>query len=230
MNYLKYIEHDAENLQFLLWARAYIEKFNALPESEKRLSPEWTEAQAEAAVAHANAQASRQMKVSADTAEAMKGTGLDGMSKVAEVSEEEKSESNPFQTPPWMSSEEVARHGAPSELRTSEGGKSSGLPSTRYTTGTSRTTEDLKRQAEGAYSEAGMKWQPCEFPTTPRLHHRLSNPPQRTASHPSSPIPDKRAQVLPLQRPLPPAPSHHQPTLTRTRQSQSSPSAPRSPS
>ena len=42
MNFLKYIELSAENLQFFLWYRDYVKRFNALPESERVLSPEWT--------------------------------------------------------------------------------------------------------------------------------------------------------------------------------------------
>jgi hypothetical protein len=42
MNFLKYIELSAENLQFFLWYRDYSKRFNELPASEKALSPEWT--------------------------------------------------------------------------------------------------------------------------------------------------------------------------------------------
>jgi hypothetical protein len=41
MDYLVYIEHNAENLQFYLWYRDYERRFNALPENEKALSPVW---------------------------------------------------------------------------------------------------------------------------------------------------------------------------------------------
>jgi len=41
MDYLVYVEHNAENLQFFLWFKEYTRRFNALPESEKALSPEW---------------------------------------------------------------------------------------------------------------------------------------------------------------------------------------------
>ena len=39
MNYLLYIEFAAENLQFYLWFRDYVKRFNASPESEKTLAP-----------------------------------------------------------------------------------------------------------------------------------------------------------------------------------------------
>ena len=41
MDYLVYVTHDAENLQFYLWLQDYTRRFNRLPESEKLLSPEW---------------------------------------------------------------------------------------------------------------------------------------------------------------------------------------------
>jgi len=41
VDYLVYIEHNAENLQFVLWYRDYIRRFEALPEKKKVLSPEW---------------------------------------------------------------------------------------------------------------------------------------------------------------------------------------------
>ncbi|APA16092.1 hypothetical protein SS1G_10234 [Sclerotinia sclerotiorum 1980 UF-70] len=41
MDYLVYIEHDAENLQFYLWYKDYVRRFEALSDREKQLSPEW---------------------------------------------------------------------------------------------------------------------------------------------------------------------------------------------
>lgn len=41
MDYLKYVSHDAENLQFYLWLKDYTKRFNELKASEKMLSPEW---------------------------------------------------------------------------------------------------------------------------------------------------------------------------------------------
>ncbi|RDW89173.1 hypothetical protein BP6252_01205 [Coleophoma cylindrospora] len=41
MDYLVYVEHNAENLQFYLWYQEYVRRFESLPESQKVLSPEW---------------------------------------------------------------------------------------------------------------------------------------------------------------------------------------------
>lgn len=41
MDYMVYVAHDAENLQFYLWLRDYTARFNALRSEERALSPEW---------------------------------------------------------------------------------------------------------------------------------------------------------------------------------------------
>ncbi|EEH09360.1 conserved hypothetical protein [Histoplasma capsulatum G186AR] len=41
MNYLKYVERNAENLQFFLWYRDYTRRFALIAESQRQLSPEW---------------------------------------------------------------------------------------------------------------------------------------------------------------------------------------------
>lgn len=42
MDYLVYVSHDAENLQFWIWLNAYSSRFYALPPSEQALSPPWS--------------------------------------------------------------------------------------------------------------------------------------------------------------------------------------------
>jgi hypothetical protein len=41
MDYLVYIAHDAENLQFYLWLKDYTKRFAELKQEEQVLSPEW---------------------------------------------------------------------------------------------------------------------------------------------------------------------------------------------
>ena len=41
MNYMCYVTHDAQNLQFYLWLADYYQRFQKAPPSEKRLSPKW---------------------------------------------------------------------------------------------------------------------------------------------------------------------------------------------
>ncbi|KAK2774893.1 hypothetical protein FQN53_003407 [Emmonsiellopsis sp. PD_33] len=42
MNYLIYVERNAENLQFFLWHRDYTRRFSLIAERERRRSPKWT--------------------------------------------------------------------------------------------------------------------------------------------------------------------------------------------
>ena len=78
MNYLIYIEHAAENLQFFLWYRDYVKRFDAMPASERALAPVWTMEQAEAeAMINQNNQSTLGPKtVSAETAAVFKGTDV----------------------------------------------------------------------------------------------------------------------------------------------------------
>ncbi|EHA50452.1 hypothetical protein MGG_03209 [Pyricularia oryzae 70-15] len=42
MDYLIYIEHNAENLQFFLWYSDYVQRWSRLPRRQKSASPPWT--------------------------------------------------------------------------------------------------------------------------------------------------------------------------------------------
>lgn len=145
MNYLKYIERSAENLQFFLWLRAYSQKFNELPEAERQLSPEWTLTELETAQAAAQSQA-RKMKISADTAAVLKDTGLEYRPTVTET------ERDPFDTPPRTSSSESKRdHITSSEFSSDE----------KSNWSSTQKTIDVRRKAGEMYEDAGLKWQPC---------------------------------------------------------------------
>jgi len=75
MNYLKYIEHSAENLQFYLWFRDYCARWEQLPQSEKALSSIWTQAQQIEADASAR-DSVRLQKVSPEAAAVFKDTSF----------------------------------------------------------------------------------------------------------------------------------------------------------
>ena len=62
MNYLVYVERSAENLQFFLWHRDYVRRWGQVPEPERLLAPEWTQAQEEEVL----------VQVQKDTAENMR--------------------------------------------------------------------------------------------------------------------------------------------------------------
>lgn len=46
MDYLVYVSHDAENLQFWLWLQDYSKRFYAASKSDQALSPAWHEVEA----------------------------------------------------------------------------------------------------------------------------------------------------------------------------------------
>ncbi|UKZ47511.1 hypothetical protein TrVGV298_001730 [Trichoderma virens] len=53
MNYLVYVEHGAENLQFYLWFKNYEKRFAEAKTSDIALAPEWTQAMEDEVVAKA---------------------------------------------------------------------------------------------------------------------------------------------------------------------------------
>ena len=136
MNYLKYIEFSAENLQFFLWFKDYVQRFDQLPKSEQALAPIWSVEQAEA---DATANTTKPSKRSnAAVSEALKGTDFaDGKTQG----------SDPFTTPAKTPSLEEKRD-VMSEYGSSNGEFSQNTKSTHHTV------------ASGAFEEAGMKWKP----------------------------------------------------------------------
>ena len=95
MEYMYHIEHNAENLQFFLWYRDYVKRFDSLPEKESALAPEWTmdDAEAQALATQTNARGSM---IKPEIAAMLKGTDFGPKSKitVTEVN------GNLFNTPP----------------------------------------------------------------------------------------------------------------------------------
>lgn len=102
MNFLLYIENSAENLQFYLWFRDYVKRFDQLPENEKKLSPTWVPEQPKPKVTHTKAisdidmTAEEKRKAAQEVSQAIKGTDFDPKVKLT-VNE---AGHNPFNTPP----------------------------------------------------------------------------------------------------------------------------------
>ncbi|KAK3671521.1 hypothetical protein LTR78_008620 [Recurvomyces mirabilis] len=141
MNYLKYIEHSAENLQFFLWYRAYCAKWDALPQSERALAPIWTAEQAEAELA-GNTAHSQPKQVNAHVAAALKDTDFaDGAPKVT------NDRADPFDTPEHSSVDE--KRGPMSDYGSSYADEK--------TLASSYVAQSVASQA---FDEAGMKWKP----------------------------------------------------------------------
>ncbi|KAF2839878.1 hypothetical protein M501DRAFT_932495 [Patellaria atrata CBS 101060] len=141
MNYLKYIELSAENLQFYLWHRDYTKRFAALPENEQVLSKEWTIEQAEAEAHAAQSNASKK-KLSPTVATVFKGTDFDPTAK-----HYDSEKSNPFYTPP-ASSEGQRKNSEVSSL------------SSKADSGWQSSKAAHSRKAGEVFEEAGLKWQP----------------------------------------------------------------------
>ncbi|OAL31109.1 hypothetical protein AYO20_08344 [Fonsecaea nubica] len=141
MDFLRYIEYDAENLQFYLWYHDYCKRFNELSDHEKKLAPEWTADQALAEKTQGEKE-KLPKKMTSAAASVLKGTDFDPHAKLAPPD----TASNPFNTPPRTSSVSATDQGSlvPSNLGYSEDG-------TTLRTG---TTEHGKR-AEIAFEEAG---------------------------------------------------------------------------
>ncbi|GAB7348128.1 hypothetical protein MBLNU459_g6145t1 [Dothideomycetes sp. NU459] len=143
MNYLKYIEHDAENLQFYLWLRGYSKRFEKLSAADKVLSPEWTASQAEAE--HSSSQPHRRTKSNPISAQILQGT--DFAEKVHKPVDIEKRD--PFFEPSRTPSIEERREMVSSDYGSSFGDEKTISSSTA-----------VHKKAEEAFDEAGLKWKP----------------------------------------------------------------------
>lgn len=130
-----------------MWLRDYTKRFEELPANEKALSPEWIQPQTDAEAFTLQAHA-RKIQVSAETAAALKGTGLDSKTATVEVEK-----LNPFHTPVRTPSHESGN------ISTSSQSSFVDDFSQDMSTG---TNQDIKDRAEGAFCEAGAKWQPCK--------------------------------------------------------------------
>ncbi|KAF2829913.1 hypothetical protein CC86DRAFT_177669 [Ophiobolus disseminans] len=135
MNFLKYIELSAENLQFFLWFRDYSKRFNELPESEKALSPIWIDDKT-------NGEARTGPKaMTRDAAGILKGTDF---ASEGTISESEKAASNPFFTPP----------------RTPNSVERGGQSFDTYEDSSMGGRVDHTKRADGAFDSVGLKWKP----------------------------------------------------------------------
>jgi hypothetical protein len=96
MDFSKYIERNPENLQFYLWYRDYLKRFENLPNGERSLASEWTVERA-AAEAEAARLEEKPKKVNPTATAVLKGTDFDSKTGKAVVSEVHP---DPFKDPP----------------------------------------------------------------------------------------------------------------------------------
>ena len=135
MDFLKYEQHAAENLQFWLWYRDYAKRFSELPSNEQCLAPEWTVDQAKAETANPNPTVPK--KLSPETAAVMAGVDL---------ALDKSRKGNPFETPP----------GTPLE------GMKKSSPSVFEGEAELSDVDVMHAKAAGAFEKADLKWQPCK--------------------------------------------------------------------
>ena len=172
MNYLLYIERSAENLQFFLWFRGYVQRFDALNVNEKSLSPQWTERNMKDALdewkkSQANVQKRQPSTVATEL--------LNGTIFSKEAAAPLVAVGNPFSTPP------VTSHGQTSSQNTSDtrvstsiganrqGGAVSPWESAATVKSLTSVNQDSQRSREtaasiahDAFENAGLS-QPCMY-------------------------------------------------------------------
>ena len=136
MNYLIYIEHAAENLQFFLWHRDYVKRFQEASTSDINLAPEWTQEMEDEVAAKFQKDAAEKLKREPEAAKIFQGTDFE---KGAEAAIEAK---DPFSTPP----------------RT----PANGDDDTSTVFSGSQATTSYRSQAYDAFTAAGAK-QPCKL-------------------------------------------------------------------
>ncbi|KAI4126155.1 MAG: hypothetical protein LQ338_003895 [Usnochroma carphineum] len=146
MNYLIYIEHAAENLQFFLWYKDYAKRFDLLSENERKLAPVWTAEQAEAQALATKDNPAPMKTISAETKAIFKG--VDFAAPKATVVE--MGRGNPFNSPPMTPNSGGGDSVTPSEYPWSDSGSTlrSGF----------KASHDKK--AAGAFNAADIKLQP----------------------------------------------------------------------
>jgi hypothetical protein len=145
MEFLKYVEHSAENLQFYLWFKDYVKRFEALPENERILSPEWTQAQEETEKASYRAQL-KQKPLAVEAKEILKSQNLE-VGTETPVSEK----NDPFND---------ARNAS---LPASRQENSVAASMDQSVTGFQSMKSGFSRGAEAAFEDAGCKYQPCKL-------------------------------------------------------------------
>jgi hypothetical protein len=148
MNYLTYVEHAAENLQFYLWYKDYEKRFKEASPSELALAPEWTQAMEEEVIARIRKDNVEKRRPEAPAAEIFRGTDFDKRGKEHHATADINGD-NPFSTPPQT----PAGHGSDSVSVHSSHNRTVSTHASSY-----------KSQAAEAFNVAGAK-QPCTFLT-----------------------------------------------------------------
>jgi hypothetical protein len=155
MNYLTYIEHSAENLQFFLWYRDYVKRFSEAKTADIGLAPVWTQAQHEAALQTVQIQSTTQKRMikPESAAEIFQGTDFEKVPKVTG-----NGSMDPFVTPPRTPAEALSGNGSTHPWDSTRGLSEQG---SLFNT-TPSNAESYHQLAGEAFVAAGMK-QPCMY-------------------------------------------------------------------
>jgi hypothetical protein len=155
MTYLLYIEHCAENLQFYLWYKDYVHRFDKLPEREKELSPEskakpGLEGLEEPSPVHRNAKVTKDVQRFVNKLFATHGSKEGELEEPRPVwtSGGDTGETSPFLTPPGSIGN----------------GSYGGITPFAYSGAVSLNAMDHKQVSTEAFEGVDVKWQPCQFP------------------------------------------------------------------
>lgn len=144
MNYLIYVEHSAENLQFWLWYKDYCHRFETAATADTGLAPVWTQPMQDNVVARIRKDYAEKRKPEPPAAKIFQGTDF-------EKPAAEPNGSNPFNTPPRTPYKHSEDHGS---VHTAQGS----MPSSGQLTHVSHAAD--------AFAAAGAK-QPCESRPVP---------------------------------------------------------------
>lgn len=156
MNYLIYIEHSAENLQFFLWYRSYVKRFHNANTADLVLATEWTQDQQNETFAQLQQEHRDGLKRDpANVALVFRGTTFEKVGNTGSAAYLDRPSpifseagTNPFTTPPQT----------PSERDGSSVGMGVGSHATTYRT-----------LASDAFASAGIK-APCKSPPSLNRH------------------------------------------------------------
>lgn len=140
MNYLVYVEHAAENLQFFLWYRDYEKRFRSATTSDISLAPEWTRPMQDEAVAKIRKDNVDKMRPEVDASKIFQGTDFEKQAQDLPLPKG-GNDADPFATPPSKSLDHDTA-------------------SVQHTISTSNSSQH--QQAAEAFHSAGAK-QPCKF-------------------------------------------------------------------
>jgi hypothetical protein len=146
MNYLVYIEHSAENLQFYLWLKDYSKRFEDAPTADTALAPVWTQEMEEEVLTRVQKEKASRLRQEAPGAEIFTGTDFEKKMKKPDpgLAAVKSGNNNPFNTPP----------------RTPAGGHDNDTESIGMSQFTS-TQATYKSLASEAFASAGAK-APCQ--------------------------------------------------------------------